>query len=308
MEDNIEIDLTDFEESTPPKIPNKGSVKNDKTSEIVKIDLTSDIQPKIPQNDIAEEILGEKSEFTCSFKSAFSKLKQSEFFSTDLPQSSQSSQNEITTGVPKNKGSSNLDNLLINPKQRGNPLMKFITNTPWEYSEIVPDYAIGRSTCILFLSIRYHQLNPDYIHDRLKQLGKAYNLRVLLVQVDVAEPHHSLKHLTRICILADLTLMLAWNAEDAGRIIETYKIYEKKPPDMIMEKNETGVQQRLINSLTSIRSVNKTDAMTLLTNFGSISEIVKTSDKTLGLCPGIGPQKAKRIHKTIHETFLRSDT
>lgn len=63
--------------------------------------------------------------------------------------------------------------------------------------------------------------------------------------MDVAEPHYSLKHLTRICILADLTLMLAWNAEDAGRIIETYKIYEKKPPDMIMEKNETGVQQRV---------------------------------------------------------------
>lgn len=61
--------------------------------------------------------------------------------------------------------------------------MKFITNTSWEYSEIIPDYAVGRSTAILFLSIRYHQLNPDYIHDRLKQLGKAYNLRVLLVQV-----------------------------------------------------------------------------------------------------------------------------
>ena len=61
--------------------------------------------------------------------------------------------------------------------------MKYISNIPWEYSEIVPDYAIERNTCILFLSLRYHQLNPDYIHDRLKQLGKAYNLRVLLVQV-----------------------------------------------------------------------------------------------------------------------------
>lgn len=39
--------------------------------------------------------------------------------------------------------------------------------------------------------------------------------------------------------------MLAWNAEDAGKIIETYKIFEKKPPDMIMEKNETGVEQRV---------------------------------------------------------------
>lgn len=66
-----------------------------------------------------------------------------------------------------------------------------------------------------------------------------------MLQIDIAEPHHSLKHLTRICILADLTLMLAWNAEDAGRIIETYKIYEKKPPDMIMERSETGLQQRV---------------------------------------------------------------
>ena len=65
------------------------------------------------------------------------------------------------------------------------------------------------------------------------------------LQIDVAEPHHSLKHLTRICILADLTLMLAWNAEDAGRIIETYKIYEKKPPDLIMERSETGVHQKV---------------------------------------------------------------
>ncbi|KAG2456699.1 ERCC1 protein, partial [Polypterus senegalus] len=36
-----------------------------------------------------------------------------------------------------------------------------------------------------FNSLRYHNLNPNYIHDRLKQLGKAFTLRVLLVQVDV---------------------------------------------------------------------------------------------------------------------------
>ena len=51
--------------------------------------------------------------------------------------------------------------------------------------------------------------------------------------------------------------MLAWNAEDAGKIIETYKIYEKKPPDMIMEKSETGVQQKV--SLLSIILYRSTD-------------------------------------------------
>ena len=33
--------------------------------------------------------------------------------------------------------------------------------------------------------MRYHHLNPNYIHNRLKDLGHHYELRVLLVQVDV---------------------------------------------------------------------------------------------------------------------------
>lgn len=53
------------------------------------------------------------------------------------------------------------------------------------------------------------------------------------------DPHHALKHLTRVCLLTDLTLMLAWTPEEAGKIIETYKIFEHKPPDLIMEKAET---------------------------------------------------------------------
>lgn len=68
--------------------------------------------------------------------------------------------------------------------QRGNPLLKSISNVPWEYDEtIVPDYVMGRTTCALFLSLRYHTLKPDYIAERLKLLGKLYDLRVLLVQV-----------------------------------------------------------------------------------------------------------------------------
>lgn len=61
--------------------------------------------------------------------------------------------------------------------------MKFITSVPWEYDEIIPDYEIGKTICVLFLSVRYHNLNPDYINTRLKELGKKYELRVLLLQV-----------------------------------------------------------------------------------------------------------------------------
>lgn len=73
--------------------------------------------------------------------------------------------------------------LLVNPKQRGNPILRSITNVPWEYEDIIPDYQMGATSCALFLSLRYHNLNPDYIHERLKLLGKSFELRVLLVQV-----------------------------------------------------------------------------------------------------------------------------
>lgn len=57
-------------------------------------------------------------------------------------------------------------------------------------------------------------------------------------QIDVKDPHHELKQLTKICVMADMTLMLAWSNEEAGRIIEVYKMFEHKPPDLIMEKQD----------------------------------------------------------------------
>ncbi|XP_075971475.1 DNA excision repair protein Ercc1 [Anticarsia gemmatalis] len=195
--------------------------------------------------------------------------------------------------------------VLVNQKQRGNPVLKFITSVPWEYDDIIPDYEVGKTICLLFLSLRYHNMNPDYINIRLKELGKKYELRVLLVQVDLKDPHSTLKNLTRICLLTDLTLMLAWNAEEAAKIIENYKIFENKPPDKIMEKIENDPHQKVINALTTIKPVNKTDAMTLISRFGTLENIIKAPESRLADCPGFGATKAKKLYKALHEPFLK---
>ena len=60
------------------------------------------------------------------------------------------------------------------------------------------------------------------------------------------------------CILSELTLMLAWPAEEAGRILESYKGLEDKPPDLIKEKNNSDPHSKLLEALSSVKSVNKT--------------------------------------------------
>nr|CAD7600339.1 unnamed protein product [Timema genevievae] len=243
---------------------------------------------------------------SCRFSAAFSNLKNSEFYK-ESEDALELFLNDDSAGVAAKPNTTKSNAVLVSPKQRGNLLLKSICNVPWEYMEIIPDYVMGKTTCALFLSLRYHNLNPDYINERLKLLGKQYELRVLLVQVDIKDPHHALKNLVRICILADLTLMLAWSAEEAGKIIETYKMYENKPPDLIMERMDrlSSPHQRLVSVLTSIRSINRTDATTLLSTFGSLERLLRASPETLALCPGLGPSKAARLHKVLHQPFLR---
>ena len=109
-----------------------------------------------------------------------------------------------------------------------------------------------------------------------------------------------------LAILSEMTLMLAWSHEEAASILETYKLFENKPPDMIMEKSGTEPHEKLIEALTSVKSVNKTDAVTLLGTFKTLGEIVKATPEDLALCPGVGPNKAKKLHKVLHESFRRN--
>ncbi|KAG5282870.1 hypothetical protein AALO_G00035640 [Alosa alosa] len=196
--------------------------------------------------------------------------------------------------------------IIVSPRQRGNPILKFVRSVPWEFGDVVPDYVLGRTTCALFLSVRYHNLNPNYVHERLKLLGNCFSLRVLLVQVDVKDPHHALRELARICIMADCTLILAWSPEEAGRYLETYKSYEKKPADLLKEQVEKDYLSKVTDCLTTVKSVNKTDAVTLLSTFSSVEGIIKASKEELVLCPGLGPQKAKRLYDVLHQPFLKS--
>ena len=60
-------------------------------------------------------------------------------------------------------------------------------------------------------SCRYHLLNPKYIYGRIKELQRAYRLRVLLCHVDTEDAVDPLAQVTKAALLNDCTLFCAWS-------------------------------------------------------------------------------------------------
>ncbi|KAJ2700775.1 hypothetical protein FB645_004864 [Coemansia sp. IMI 203386] len=195
--------------------------------------------------------------------------------------------------------------VLVNDVQRGNPLLACIRNVRWSYSkEILSDFVVGRFACVLFLSIKYHRLHPEYIDKRISALGKSFRVRVLLVHVDTEDSKLPLREINRSALLGDMTMLLAWSLEEAGRYIESLKMFENRQPDIIKERVEDSHMARMNNALTSVRSVNKTDVLTLSSNFGSFTSIANATVDEFNMCPGFGDQKAQRLFKAFNEPFI----
>lgn len=200
------------------------------------------------------------------------------------------------------------NSIIVSPRQKGNPVLKLIRGIPWSFGGITPDYQFSLNTCALYLSIRYHNLNPKYLQDRLKLMGNSYDLRVLLVQVDVVDPQHTLQELGKLCIMADCTLVLAFTLDEAARYLELFKSYEDRPADLIKEKVDDSHAARLVETLTRVRKVNRTDVSALSASIGSFAAIAKSDEEALSLCPGIGPSKAQALYKVLHQPFKKERT
>ncbi|KAK4735553.1 hypothetical protein R3W88_009814 [Solanum pinnatisectum] len=258
---------------------------------------------------------------TPSFSQAFKFVKNSEFYSPPHPpppntQPSSSSQSatprpvnssDVTTSssFSTTSSSANRNAILVSNRQKGNPLLKHIRNVRWTFADIVCDYLLGPNTCALYLSLRYHLLHPDYLYFRIRELQKNFRLRIILCHVDVEDVIKPLLEVTRTSLLHDCTLLCGWSLEECGRYLETVKVYENKPADLIQGQMDGDYLSRLNHALTAIRHVNKTDVVTLGSTFGSLSHVMDASMEDLARCPGIGERKVKRLYDAFHEPFKR---
>jgi DNA excision repair protein ERCC-1 len=173
----------------------------------------------------------------------------------------------------------------------------------WEYSDIPADFVLGATTCALFLSLKYHRLHPEYIYNRIRGLQGKYNLRLLLVMVDIENHEESLKELSKTSLINNVTIILSWSAAEAGRWLELYKTYEHAPPTAIRAQQSKGDGDRVIDFITTPRSINKTDAVALVSNFGSVRTAVNATPEEVLLLPGWGEKKVQRWCQAVREPF-----
>ncbi len=202
--------------------------------------------------------------------------------------------------LPTRQGPSSI---LVSPRQKGNPILNSIQSVPWEYSETPADYVLGATTCALFLSLKYHRLHPEYIYSRIRALAGKYNLRVLLTMVDIENHEDPLKELSKTSLVNNMTLVLCWSAAEAGRYLSLFKTYEHASPNSIRAHQATGYSDRLVEFITGPRSINKTDALSLVSNFGSLRAAINAQPEEISLVGGWGEKKVNQWCTTLKEGF-----
>ncbi|KKZ63529.1 DNA excision repair protein ERCC-1 [[Emmonsia] crescens] len=193
--------------------------------------------------------------------------------------------------------------ILVSARQRGNPILNHVRHVPWEYADIPSDYVVGSTTCVLFLSLKYYRLHPEYIYARIKGLAGKYNLRILLTLVDIPNHEDSLRELSKTSLVNNLTLILCWSAVEAGHYLELFKSCEHAQPTAIRTQQSQSYNESLVEFITAPRSINKSDAASLISTFGSLQAAVNAQPEQISAVPGWGERKVQQWHDAVRDDF-----
>jgi DNA excision repair protein ERCC-1 len=202
--------------------------------------------------------------------------------------------------LPKRAGPASI---IVSPRQKGNRLLELIRSVPWEYGDILADYLLGLTTCCLFLSLKYHRLHPEYIYTRIRNLQGKYALRIVLVLVDIPNHEDPLRELSKTSLINNVTLILCWSAAEGARYLELFKTYENAAPTSIKQHQSTKYADRMVDFITTPRSINKTDSVSLVSQFGSLRTAVNARQEEVGQIAGWGDKKVQRWCASVREPF-----
>ncbi|KAG7896076.1 hypothetical protein KL905_004634 [Ogataea polymorpha] len=207
----------------------------------------------------------------------------------------------------------------INQNQTGNPLLQSLKQVAYEFNAKVKDvdYLINSHCVVVFLSLRYHKLHPEYIYNKIKKI--TYNgsnrrvNRILMVLVDIDNSNDSIRELNKLCLFNELNLVLAWSFQQCADYLTFLKQCELNVGNQLIKgavktdsiANDADYYQRIVDMMTSIRSINKTDSIKLISRFKSFKNLCEEANEyNLEEISGMGHNKIERLLKVINDPFI----
>lgn len=329
MSDGKEIDSSSFasilagvqkmRDSYEPVVPAKRQNENDRENRLESTSNTTKSQNANVSSTAPSEVIANTSisENRTTLNSHTGSVGSSQ---RNRPQPVSESRSHNRSGNRRRQGVQTYTSVQVANSQKGNPLLEspLMKQTPWTYNgQILSDYYINATLQVLFLSLKYHKLRPEYVWRRIEKLkgGTATDtlvtdqaLRVLLVVVDIDSPQETIRHLIGICVKQDISMVVAWSFEEAGNYIAYFKQNELATSQIassIQGIKKGDYNLNIVSTLTTVRAVNKTDVANLLANCKSFKNVVlQALDERLGDIPGLGDRKVKNLKAVFSEPFV----
>lgn len=194
--------------------------------------------------------------------------------------------------------------ILVHKRQAGNPLLSHIRTAPWRFGDVGgPDYVVGRGIGIVFVSLQYHLLHPRYAYKRMRNVGREYRVKVLLVQVDTSDNDSPLQELCRDAMASSFVTLVGWSSKEVARYVEALKAMGNATAKPIMPRQEKGLRQQVTSALTAIRSIQKADVDVLASEFKTVAAMTRSPAARMQSLPGLGATKAKRLLEALQAPF-----
>jgi DNA excision repair protein ERCC-1 len=121
--------------------------------------------------------------------------------------------------------------------------------------------------------------------------------------VDIGNHEESLRELSKTSLVNNVTIILCWSAAEAARYLELYKSYEHANAGAIRGTESKGYADKMVEFVTIPRSINKTDAVSLVSAFGSLKHAINARPEEIAVVSGWGEKKVRKWCTVVDEPF-----
>lgn len=121
--------------------------------------------------------------------------------------------------------------------------------------------------------------------------------------VDISNHEDALRELSKTSLINNVTLILCWSSAEGGRYLELFKTYEHASASSIKVHQSNAYSDRMIEFITTPRSINKTDAVSLVSQFGTLRTAVNARYEEVAGIAGWGEKKVVRWCGAVREPF-----